>query len=87
MSKDVILSSIETLSQLLRVEHIPGNPGFVKIRCPFHEETSGSCIVDLKKGIFTCFGCGTSGTDADLEAQINHLRGLDGETVRYLVPK
>lgn len=29
--------------------------------CPFHEEDTGSCAVNYKKGTYHCFGCGKSG--------------------------
>jgi CHC2 zinc finger len=32
-----------------------------KVRCVFHEETTGSLSVDLDRGLFHCFGCGAEG--------------------------
>lgn len=29
--------------------------------CPFHEETKPSFSINLKKGIYYCFGCGKGG--------------------------
>lgn len=31
------------------------------VRCPFHEDRRPSLSVDLDKGVFHCFGCGTGG--------------------------
>ena len=31
------------------------------LRCPFHEDRRPSLSVDLDKGVFHCFGCGTGG--------------------------
>lgn len=32
-----------------------------KVRCPFHEEVTPSCVVDLRKRTFYCFGCEAEG--------------------------
>lgn len=32
-----------------------------KVRCIFHDERTASLSVDVDRGIFHCFGCGTSG--------------------------
>lgn len=29
--------------------------------CPFHEEKTPSCEIDIDKGLYHCFGCGSSG--------------------------
>ena len=29
--------------------------------CPFHKESTPSCIIMPKKGLFHCFGCGVEG--------------------------
>src|SRR4051812_46860578 len=31
------------------------------VLCPFHREQRPSCKVELKRGIFHCFGCGEKG--------------------------
>jgi hypothetical protein len=33
----------------------------MKISCPFHTEQTPSCHVNIGKGFFHCFGCGTVG--------------------------
>lgn len=53
----------------------------VKIRCPFHAERTGSCIL-FPTGGFKCFGCGEHGNTVDFvmklgapfEQAINDLR-------------
>jgi DNA primase len=37
----------------------------VTILCPFHEEETPSCSVDLKAGTYLCFGCGKKGKVVD----------------------
>lgn len=36
----------------------------VKIRCPFHQERTGSCTL-FPTGGFHCFGCGAHGNSLD----------------------
>lgn len=58
-----VLSGINYKSFYTR--HIPGfNPNGkteVQCLCPFHDDTNPSLSVNLKKGLFRCFGCGVSG--------------------------
>jgi len=42
----------------------------IVLSCPFHEEKTPSCSVNLKKGGFNCFGCGASGTSRVLIKKI-----------------
>lgn len=42
--------------------------------CPFHSERTPSFVVNPKKNIYKCFGCGISGDQINLYAQ---LHGLD----------
>lgn len=45
----------------------PERPGDrqVKIHCPFHDDASPSCSINLEKGIFNCFGCSAEGNVLD----------------------
>lgn len=36
-----------------------------KIRCPFHDDQTPSCSINLTKGIFNCFGCTAEGNVLD----------------------
>jgi len=38
--------------------------------CPFHEDTSPSLSVNIRKGLFICYACGEAG---DMEKLANHL--------------
>lgn len=42
-------------------------------KCPFHTEKSGSLKVESKKGIFKCFGCGTSGDVIDFVMKYKNI--------------
>lgn len=51
----------------------------VKICCPFHDDHSPSCFVNIKKALFVCHtaGCGKSGNILQLFARIgNTLQGV-----------
>lgn len=39
--------------------NVPGNR---MILCPYHDEKTPSCVVDLKEGRFVCFGCRSKGS-------------------------
>lgn len=40
------------------------------VRCPFHDDRSPSCSVNLEKKIFHCFACGETGTILDFVARM-----------------
>lgn len=40
------------------------------IRCPFHDDRSPSCAVNLEKKVFHCFACGENGTILDFVANM-----------------
>lgn len=48
----------------------PEKPGTkqAKINCPFHEDHTPSCSINLDRGIFKCFGCSESGNVLDFIA-------------------
>lgn len=41
----------------------------VKIRCPFHAENTGSCVL-FPTGGYKCFGCGAHGNSVDFLMKI-----------------
>ncbi|MEM9316067.1 MAG: CHC2 zinc finger domain-containing protein [Pseudomonadota bacterium] len=45
----------------------------LKLNCPFHDDASPSCSVNLEKGIFKCFGCSAQGNVLDFIAQMEEL--------------
>ncbi|MGG0848818.1 CHC2 zinc finger domain-containing protein [Peribacillus simplex] len=53
--------------------------------CPFHSEKTASFSVNPQKNIFKCFGCGVSGDQINLYAQ---LHGMDnGQAVYQLLQR
>ncbi len=53
----------------------PERPGDkqVKINCPFHDDASPSCSINLDKGIFNCFGCSAEGNVIDFIRNMESL--------------
>lgn len=53
----------------------PEKPGSkqVKINCPFHEDATPSCSINLERGIFKCFGCAESGNVLDFIAAMENI--------------
>ena len=49
------------------IEHYGGRvgtnrrTGWVKIRCPFHDDSHASATINLDKNAFNCFACGAKG--------------------------
>lgn len=48
------------LFQIFGIEVVRRGRG-CKALCPFHEEKTPSLSIDIKKGVYHCFGCGKSG--------------------------
>lgn len=53
----------------------------VKILCPFHEEDSPSCQIELEKECFYCFGCEAKGTLLDFVARLEGMNSLQASIV------
>jgi len=53
----------------------PEKPGTkqVKINCPFHEDATPSCSINIERGIFKCFGCNESGNVLDFIANMEGI--------------
>ena len=43
------------------------------IRCPFHQDSTPSCSINLLEGLFHCFGCGAEGTIIDFVALMEQI--------------
>ncbi len=48
----------------------PDARGEAKIQCPFHDDRTPSCSVNVRNKLFKCFGCGKEGSVIDLWAQV-----------------
>jgi len=49
-----------TVLQYYSLAHSEGKTQ-LKINCPFHEDHSPSCSINMTRGIFKCFGCSAKG--------------------------
>jgi hypothetical protein len=50
--------------------------GNILVLCPFRDERTPSCSVNLTSGLFQCFGCGKGGTLVQFVAALQHLNTL-----------
>lgn len=68
------MPTINLIAELERYgqEILPQSEDEVKIKCPFHDDQSPSCAVNIRKNLFKCHaaGCGKSGDDLTLLAGI-----------------
>ena len=39
---------------------------YLKGKCPFHDEKTPSCLYDVEKDEYKCFGCGKTGSGFEL---------------------
>ena len=70
-----IRQSVSFADILTHYDLSPEKPGSkqVKIHCPFHEDRTPSCSINIEKGIFNCFGCPAEGNVLDF---IAHMEGF-----------
>ena len=50
------------------------------ILCPFHQEKTASCSIDLTERRFHCFGCGAGGSVIDFVSQLERVSVRDAAT-------
>lgn len=53
----------------------------VYVLCPFHEERKPSLHMDVRRGIWTCFGCGAKGNLLNFATRLCHGDELDALAV------
>lgn len=51
--------------------------GWISILCPFHEEQTPSCRINMETGRYFCFGCEAKGEFYELLAKIAHCTQLE----------
>lgn len=51
----------DVLRDLTGVEDVPTGYGWVRMRCPFHEDRTPSAAVNHEAGGFNCHSCGRKG--------------------------
>ncbi|MCM3724251.1 CHC2 zinc finger domain-containing protein [Neobacillus cucumis] len=79
-SKIDILTIVEESSLQLRKR----GRNFIGL-CPFHGEKTPSFCVNPQKNIFKCFGCGISGDQINLYAQLNSIK--NGQAISQLAQR
>lgn len=57
-----------------------------KVLCPWHHETTPSCVISLERALFYCFGCSTSGRvllagEMDEEEFLQEYRAIAAQDV------
>lgn len=55
----------------LKVAHEPAGRD-TWMRCPFHEENTPSCHMDLRTGLWHCYGCSAGGALEDFVTRFTH---------------
>lgn len=57
----------------------------LKIPCLFHEEDHPSLYIDVRTGVFHCFGCGAKGDIIDLVAKIEGVNRLNALVIAHKI--
>ena len=75
--------AIRRMRRLLRWWSAIGSGAYLvkpykKIRCPFHEEKTPSCLVSAASETFHCLGCGRKGYTPELYAAVERRRMANG---------
>jgi DNA primase len=77
----VIAVSLEVLKHYGLIESGEITEVNIAILCPFHEEETPSCQIQLEREWFYCFGCGAKGTLLDLVARLEGVNNLTASLV------
>lgn len=56
---------------------IPEGYGWLKMKCPFHPDSTASAAVNHELEAFICHGCGVSGDGLKLLQEQGHLEFMD----------
>lgn len=60
----------------------------MKFRCPWHEEKTPSCHINIKRAFVHCFGCGHAATPTEfLDAMSSAGRETEVLELRVLFPR
>ena len=67
ISLEVLRRILYNPRDLSRLESLNENSGNIMVHCPIHGvDKNPSCSINISKGIYNCFACGSSGTLSDL---------------------
>jgi hypothetical protein len=80
---------IEPVLQVLEHFHIPVelDGQEANMRCPFHEESTPSCGINIVTGLWHCFGCGLGGRLEDFVARLTAFNSFQVMTLLYRLRK
>lgn len=78
-----VRAAVSFADVLAALQISPAKPGQrqVKINCPFHEDSTPSCSINLEKGIFNCFGCPAEGNVLDFIQQHEEVGAYEAATI------
>ena len=65
--------SFSTVLNFYNIDY-PADKNQVKVVCPFHDESTASCSINLEEKKFRCFGCNTHGNCLEF---VIFMEGLD----------
>ena len=71
---------IEPILLELGADHVPTGFGWIRMRCPFHDDTSASAAVDHERNAFRCHGCDVRGDSLKLlqtQLGLSFIEALD----------
>lgn len=54
-----------------------------KVKCPVHGEHEPSCSIDLEKGVYICFACGSKGSAMTLIQEMENCDRRDA--IRFAI--
>lgn len=66
-------TSVENVLSAYRLLNPPVTGKYASIRCPFHDDRTPSCNVNIFTGYFRCFGCSVKGFIIDLIAKVENI--------------
>lgn len=61
-----------------------GRQGWVKMKCPFHDDSHASAAINIKENAYKCFACGVQGDSYDL---VMHEEGVNFVKAKQLAER
>lgn len=64
---------VQKYLEKLKLKNVTHTGTDIMASCPFHDDTRPSFGVNIETGLYNCFGCGASGTFAQLVQRLEHF--------------